>query len=242
MRKLLSRSFHAKHAAMWEGPFEFYVWLDSDAMVWGDFTAQIRADLDFQILWNEISVPSNAVEIPSWLPHFYFDPVKLRPLDPEFEWRGLAYFCAGVFACRRNAIPFERYAEIESLNRANPGLFAWGDMGMLNYLVHSLTQRGELKTGMTDLQHIPEHHGKDELKKDCAHSGWHFPQTINRPRIAHFCGRKPFLFDRKAYSRPFTIARWEHHRRHHGNIGAWLAILNEDRRVLADKVKRRLGW
>jgi hypothetical protein len=32
----------------------------------------------------------------------------------------------------------------------------------------------------------------------------------------------------------------EHHRRHHGEVGAWLAVLNEDRRILANKVKRRL--
>jgi hypothetical protein len=55
-----------------------------------------------------------------------------------------------------------------------------------------------------------------------------------------FCGEKPFLFDRKAYSRPFTIARLEHYRRHRSSFGAWLAVLNEDRRVLAGKVKRRL--
>ena len=51
------------------------------------------------------------------------------------------------------------------------------------------------------------------------------PAKIQRPRVAHFCGRKPFLFDRQCYSRPFTIARLEHHRRHHGEFGAWLAVL-----------------
>jgi hypothetical protein len=111
-------------------------------------------------------------------------------------------------------------------------------MGMLNYLVHSLVQRGELKTGMADLQHIPEHHGREELKKDCA-IGWHFPKKIARPRVAHFCGRKPFLFDRKAYSRPFTIARLEHHRRHN-ELAAWLAVLNEDRRVFTNKLRHRI--
>ena len=34
MRNLVSGSGRAKLAAMWEGPFEFYVWLDSDAIVW----------------------------------------------------------------------------------------------------------------------------------------------------------------------------------------------------------------
>lgn len=240
MRKRIARSFHVKQAAMWEGPFEFFVWIDSDAIVWGDLTTQIRTDVDFQIFWSEISMPADAKEIPSWLPHFYFDPEKLRKIDPEFDWRGHPYFCAGVYAAKRNAIPYENYCKIESLTRQEPGLFAWGDMGMLNYMVHSAAQRGELKTAMTDLQHIPDHHGRAEFEQDCAGADWHFPKVIRRPRIAHFCGRKPFLFDRGAYSRPFTIARLEHHRRLNSNFGAWLAVLNEDRRVLANKIKRRL--
>jgi len=95
-----------------------------------------------------------------------------------------------------------------------------------------------LKTGLADLQHIPDHHGSAEFERDCA--GWQFPKNIRRPRIGHFCGRKPFFMDRKAYSRPFTIARLEHHRRGHGEFGAWLAVLNEERRVLATKIKQRL--
>jgi hypothetical protein len=247
MRKLIAGGFHAKHAAMWEGPFEFYVWIDSDAIVWGDFTAEIRTDVDFQIFWSEISIPADATEIPSWLPHFYFDPVKLRQLDPDFNWRGNAYFSAGVFACRRNVIPFERYLSLEAISREVPGLFELGvggykgDMGMLNYLVHTAAQQGKLKTALADLQHIPEHQGRTEFERDCAGTGWHFPKEIRRPRVAHFCGRKPFLFDRKAYSRPFTIARLEHHRRQHGDLGAWLAVLDEERQGLASKINRRLS-
>jgi hypothetical protein len=240
MRKLIGGNYRAKLAAMWEGPFEFYVWLDSDAIVWGDFTSQVRTDLDFQIFWNGISIPPDATEVPTWVSHFYFDLEKLRHFDAGFEWRGLSYFCSGAFACRRNAIPFQEWAKVESWARQVPGLFAWGEMGMLNYVVHALAQRGELKTACSDLQHVWGHHGKAELERDCVGAGWHFPGNIARPRVAHFCGRKPFLFDRKAYSRPFTIARLEHHRRHHGNWGAWLAVLGEDLQVLADKVKRRL--
>ena len=112
-------------------------------------------------------------------------------------------------------------------------------MGMLNYLVYAMAQRGELKIAVSDLQHIGGHHGVDELKQDCANSDWHFPNRIPRPRAAHFCGRKPFLFDQNTYSRPFTIARLEHHRRRRGELGAWLAVLNEERKVLADKFQRR---
>jgi hypothetical protein len=49
------------------------------------------------------------------------------------------------------------------------------------------------------------------------------------------------LFDRKAYSRPFTIARLDHHRKRHGTPGAWLAVLQEDCQRLASKVNRRVG-
>jgi hypothetical protein len=246
MRKIIGGSFHAKHAAMWEGPFERYVWLDSDAIVWGDFTSQIRTDVDFQIFWSEISIPPDATEIPAWLPHFYFDPSKLRQLDPNFDWRGHAYFSAGVFACRRNAIPFEQYVQVDAMGRQIAGLFesglnsSRGDMGMLNYLVHAMAQRGDLRTTVSDLQHIPRHHGTAEFEQDRVGVGWRFPKRIRRPRVAHFCGRKPFLSDHRAYSRPFTIARLEHHRRHYGELGAWRAVLNEERQMLASKVKRRL--
>ena len=108
MRNLVSGNGRAKLAAMWEGPFEFYVWLDSDAIVWGDFTPQVRTDVDFQIFWSDIDIPADATEIPPWLPHFQFDPQKLRNFDPEFDWRGKAYFSAGVFACKRECYPIRK--------------------------------------------------------------------------------------------------------------------------------------
>lgn len=215
MRKELGGGFHAKQAAMWEGPFEHYVWLDSDAIVWGDITSHIRTDLDFQILWNGISIPADANKniIPEWLTHYYLNPEKLKNHDPDFDWRGHAYFSAGVYVSRRNAIDYEHYCRIKRIADADPETFAFGDMGMLNYLVHSKSQKGLIRTAVTDLQDIPDYNGSKEYEMDCACAGWKFPEKISRPRIGHFCGRKPFLHNRKAYSRPFTIARLEHHRR-----------------------------
>ena len=240
MRNLVSGNGRAKLAAMWEGPFEFYVWLDSDAIVWGDFTPQIRTDVDFQIFWSEISIPGDATEIPPWLPHFYFDPRELRRFDAEFDWRGHAYFSSGAFGCRRDVIPFAKWTELEFWGQETPALFGdFYEQPLLNYFIHSMTQRGELKIAVSDLQHISGHHGVDELKQDCADSNWHFPKKVRRPRVAHFCGRKPFLFDRQSYSRPFTIARLEHHRRQQSELGAWLMLFKEEKRVIVGKSARR---
>lgn len=240
MRKLIGFNYRAKLAAMWEGPFERYVWLDSDAIVWGDFTPLVRRDLDFQIFGGDKPIPADATEIPAWLPHYYFNPEKLSLFDPCFEWRGHAYFSAGVYACRRNVISFNRWCEIEAWNDRTPGgLFQFGDMGSLNYLVHAMTQRGEIQSACSDLQHIPGHEAIQEFEQDRAGAGWQFPAHVKRPRVAHFCGRKPFLFDRNAYSKPFTIARLAHYRLHHSEKGAWLRIIGEDWRVLRGKLSRK---
>jgi len=242
MRQLVARSFHAKHLPMWEGPFEHFVWIDADAIVWGDFTPAVRRDVDFHIFRSEKDevAPAGATEPPPWMSHFYFDPAKLKELDPDFRWQETKYFCPGVFAARRNAIPFEAYAQVVEWDKSHPGTFAWGDMGIINYLVHSRAQRGQLSIAISDLQDMWAHNGKEELVADCAGSGWDFPENIKRPRVAHFCGRKPHLFDPQAYSRPFTIARLEHFRREHGEVGAWGALLAEEAAALKEKVGARL--
>lgn len=240
MRELIGGNFRAKLAAMWEGPFEFYVWMDSDAIVWGDFTPHVRRDLDFHIFWKEAEKLASPA-VADGFKHFYFDPELLKKFDAKFSWQGNNYFCSGTFACRRDVIPFAEWAQVESWARQVPDLFAWGEMGMLNYLVHSMAQRGQIEIHSADLQHVWAHHGKEELVADCIGAGWHFPKNIHRPRVAHFCYRKPFLFDRYAYSRPFTIARLEHHRRRHSEVGTWLAILNEEGSILAGKAQRRMN-
>ena len=152
------------------------------------------------------------------------------------------YFSSGAFACRRDAIPFEKWIEAESWGKETPGLF--GDFyeqphAELFCSLDDATRRTQdCRCPICNI--FWGHHGKEELMEDSVGIDWHFPKEIRRPRVAHFCGRKPFLFDRQSYSRPFTIARLEHHRRHHGDLGAWLAVLNEDCRVLASKVKGRI--
>jgi hypothetical protein len=242
MRELCFGSQHAKLAAIWEGPFEQFVWLDADAIVWGDFTPQVRGDLDFQIFWSEISIPSDATEEPPWLGHFYFDLSKLLHFDPAFEWRGLPYFSTGTFACRRNAIPFEKWMEVSGWSRQGLGpIFRFGEQGQLEYLVHSGAQRGTLRVDWSDLQYAVRHHGREEIDCDTEGYGWRLPTRISRPRVAHFPGQKPHVLNWKHYSRAFTIARLEHHRRTKSEFGAWRAVLAEEWPIYRGKLGRRLS-
>ena len=49
MRSLCLGNYYAKLSAMWEGPFEYAVWLDSDAILWGDIRKQLDPNIDFHI-------------------------------------------------------------------------------------------------------------------------------------------------------------------------------------------------
>ena len=239
MRQMLCGSFHAKQAALFEGPFERFVWMDSDAILWGDITDQIRQDIDFQILWNEVSIKSDEKNAPPWLSHFYFNPEILSKIDPIFDWRGHPYFSAGVYAARRNVIRFEEYKKCIQWENAYPGLFAFGDMGILNYLILSKKRRGEIKVEMTDLQHIPLFHGVDEIIKDCKGYYLSFPKKIKRPRILHFCGKKPWIYDIRIFQFPYTIARLEHNKTKDNLVISFLKILWIDTRILLTKIIKR---
>ena len=240
MSQRITGSYLAKLAAMWQGPFERYVWMDSDAILWGDITEELCDDADFQIFWPEISIPADANEVPQWLPHFYFDLNGVHKFDSGFEWRGHPYFSAGVYACRRNVISYQEWVETLAWNEKFPGgVFRFGDQGLLNYLILAKGQRGEIKTTRSDLQWTRSW-GHAELDKDCAQSGWKFPEGLENTRILHFCGRKPFVFDFKSYSRPFTIARLAHYQRSHGILGAWFCILLKDANTLRGKIAGKL--
>jgi hypothetical protein len=242
MKALCCGSYYAKLSAMWEGPFEHFVWLDSDSIVWGNFTSQINFSLDFQIFWSEISIPADAAEVPGWLGHFYFDLENLLQCDPCFEWRGRPYFSTGAFAARRNAISFEKWLEVKNWERKfSNKLFQFGEQGQLEYMVHSGAQKGEMKVDWSDLQYLVRHHGQEEIDRDTAGCGWRFPKNIKRPRAVHFCGQKPHMHNWRAYSRAFTIARLEHYRKTRGELGAWLAVINEERKVMQSRLKRKVA-
>jgi hypothetical protein len=192
--------------------------------------------LDFQIFWPEVSIPVDAEEEPSWVKHFYFNLTELKKQDPNFEWRGYPYFSAGAYACCRNVISYNEWSETEQWGKKMPGLFQFGDQGILNYLVMAKSQRSEIKMDWTDLQ-WSRNFGFEKLTQDVVRLGFKFPNEVDHPVVLHFCGRKPSTLDVQCFSRPFTIARLAHHQRNQSKLGAWLSILSEDTSIAARK-----GW
>lgn len=124
--------------------------------------------------------------------------------------------------------------------RVGARIFRFGEQGQLEYMVHAKAQRAEIRVDWSDLQYAVRHHGREEIDRDTADSGWRFPTKIHRPRVAHFPGQKPHVLNFRHYSRAFTIARLEHHRKSKSELAAWSAVLAEELPIYFKKATRRL--
>jgi hypothetical protein len=246
MRELISGNTRAKLAAMWEGPFDHFVWLDSDAILWGNIIPHLDMDVDFQIFTKKISekssnpiVDEDSPEVRAFT-HYMFNPFLLKKYDSIFEWRDNDYFCAGVYAAKKNVISYFEWSEVEKWGTNSPGLFQFDDQGLMNYVIHSKIQLGKIKSSTSDLQHIISLDGRVNLKDDCISSYIRFPDFVKKPRVVHFSGKKPFLINLKFHCHPFTIARLSHHRKAHGFVVASMKILMEELNIFIIKLKNRI--
>jgi hypothetical protein len=225
---------------MWHGPFERYVYLDADAIVWGDIMTKLRwNDEDFIVFWNAPEEPAHR----SWILEYYMDVDRILMGNPDFAWENNPYFSTGAFACRRNAISKDEWVSMEEWRAREPKIFSWTrDQGILNYLVFWKAQSQGFKTGLIDLQWIPEHRGIELTKRKFPQSGFRFPDSVTDPYIMHFCGRKPDIHRLKAYSKPFSVSRYEflHRGLALGTLTATMRIALEELEVINLRVAKKI--
>jgi hypothetical protein len=213
----------SKLVAMWHGPFDRYIYLDADAIVWGDIRKKLCwNDEDFLVFWNQPTEPAHR----SWLAEYYMKIDSVLARNPEFEWMHNPYFSTGAFACRKNVISKNEWVEIEEWRKTEPDLFSWTrDQGILNYLVFWKAQMGQLKLGYRDLQWIPEHRGIEITKQKFTITRSGYPKSVKDPFIMHFCGGKPDCYRWKNYSLPFTVSRYSFHTNGRG-MSSFIAALH----------------
>ncbi len=242
LRRVMPGTTRSKFLAFWECPFETFIYLDSDALIWGDPRDQLNLEKnDFISFCHPPSNNYTAETIKRW----HFNPFKIEKLDPEYEWAHNDYFCAGAFAARRGAIRLEDYLLVEEWWQKDPGVFPMWDQGMLNYLVYKGRQSGRIQVTTSDFQYIVPDHSMAESRRSFPLSLNHPPTQINNPCIIHCSGRKPLLQNLDTFSRPFTAFRLAHYRRLYGSgfpgwIKGWIRVLTEETVVFCARVRKRL--
>jgi hypothetical protein len=173
-------------------PFEFYVWLDSDAIVWGDFTPQVRTGVDFQIFGARFQSPA-------------------MPLKSHHGWR---IFISTRSSCAdstqtsnggatRTFLLAPSHAGVKlshSKNGSNRNCGGGKHQGCLvispisrRLIILFVRWHNAVKSRARCLicSIFRDIMGRWNWNETAATEGWHFPEEIARPRVAHFCGRKP---------------------------------------------------
>jgi hypothetical protein len=218
-----------KFVAFVDGPFEKFLWLDADAIIWGD----IRQSIDlFGYHWTICGewTPTPVSEISwiearKWVDHFFFNTDLLKIADPDFDWSGRVYSSAGCFAARKGILSFDDLLRIEKLEDRFPGLFKFWDQGMVHYLLFKAMDEGRWQARVTYLQLIPNAVGKATAEKRMLD----IQRTLHNKgaHVVHFCGEKPYILNRKALSWPMTKFRLLHYQnlyRNWGSLGKFFGV------------------
>ncbi|MGA3067185.1 MAG: hypothetical protein ABSF29_10095 [Tepidisphaeraceae bacterium] len=222
-----------KMTLFWESPYERYLYLDCDTLVWGDVVAAHGGQGDWDMIIDEgdlISRPWIAnVGSEAWVNKEYFNTEKVERLSPGFAWRKYAgeFFCSGTFFGRRGAIGLEEYKEVIRLRDENPGVFPIGEMGLLNFMIFRAADQGRLKLVRRPMELVCDYY----MDRGVARERMKFeegapPRRPERAMVLHFTDPKP-LTDSRGVHEPFDYFRMEALRRISGSGSGWRIRLEE---------------
>jgi hypothetical protein len=176
----LCTGFWVKLLVHWKSPYERFLYLDSDTLVWGDLRAYAEFDqFDFIAAYrfkNEIKLQT-AEEIHRCV----FDVDIVKKWDPALDWRGQELINAGAFFARRGVFARENVIALRRLN-------CWRcyDNGVLQYLFWRALREGIPRAGGYRLQLWPA----DETSRP---EDRFLARDSHQPVIIHWITRKPKL-------------------------------------------------
>lgn len=224
-----------KMVAFWEAPYERFLWLDSDTVVWGNLLPHLKLGESWDVLvdqpWDmELQQPRRSPAPDADITRWYFDTAKVETLFPDFPWRDYAsrYFCTGFFGMRRGLFPLEEYREMLALAQGDTKLFFPGEMGFLNLMIFRALHEGRITVAETPVQAIVCDYTPEQLERRCAISRSPAEVRGGPGAVLHYTGGfKPTLRP----TRPHVVPGLEFRRRA-------LAAMHPRLRPLTDWVLR----
>jgi hypothetical protein len=236
--ELRRRSFGfgvTKLIGLWEGPFETFLSLDADTVVWGNVAGIADFDrYDFVVDTG----PSNADL--AYVTDYYYDPERLRRHFPDFDGTAHASECVnlGAFFGRRGVLDRDLYLELLDLKQRDPGVFRGGDQGVFNFMLQRAAEQGLARVAQRPLQGWPA--GRN--------AGLRFPvqdgrPVVREPTVLHWALPYKPRADDSDHSAPSLLFRLEHLRARsdRGRLprGARLRLRLEDTRFSWHARRRR---
>lgn len=208
---LKKRSFGyglTKMVAFWESPFENFLFMDADTIAWGNILKYANfKNFDFVIDRTEPSYLNDR-----GINKSFFDTEKIEKHFPNFNWQKYRYnyFITGVFFAKKGIFDLNEYVKMLDFCDRHPGIFKFGEQGLLNFLIFQGVDRGKFRVKNEDMQFF----GSDfinnyQLKK-------RFGLSKNKPivknndaTVIHWAGgiNSPLLARTEVYNQPMTFFR-----------------------------------
>ena len=176
----LCTGFWVKLLVFWKSPYERFLYLDADTLVWGDVREYAEFDrYDFIAGFNFAT--RRAFQDAAEVQRFVYDVEFVKTLAPALDWRGNVLANNGVFFARRGVFPAATLIELRQLN-------CWRnyEQGVTNYLRWRALGEGSPRMGGRNLQLCP-------AEPTYAPEDRFLPRGWRQPFIVHWIGKKPVI-------------------------------------------------
>ncbi len=197
-------------AAFTESPFEKFLYLDSDAVLWGNILKHINLDTaDF--IHNEPHEPYTD----KIYREQYFVAENLFKHTEEFDWKDCHFFNSGVFVARKNMFDKKEFEDIISLwksDRVVKGqrlIFPLDPQSVLNVLVFRNQKKGTIKVNEAHMQTVVSVMPTTDLEKMFTYSKGE--PVVAKDTIIHWAGLKPTITNKgNVFVSPEIYFRTQH--------------------------------
>lgn len=169
--------FWVKLLVFWAIPYERFLYLDADTLVWGDIRAYAEFDKYDFIAAYHFTNP-HVVQTPE---ECTFDMDVIAKLYPALNWRGQIDANNGAFFARRGVFSEENLVKLRKME-------CWKcyENGLVNYLRWRAANEGTPRMGGHQLQLFPANSAMSPQDR-------FLPRDCQRPAIIHWITQKPRL-------------------------------------------------
>jgi hypothetical protein len=176
----LFSGFWVKLIAFWKSPYERFLLVDADTLIWGDVRSYAELDrFDFIAVYRFTNEAK--LETVEEVQRSSFDVEVIKKFDPALDWRGLEAPPSGAFFARRGVFSKEYLMTLRRLN-------CWRcyDNGLLHYLLWRAAREGNPRTTGFRFHLFPADHTSPPNDR-------FLPRDCQRPAIIHWITKKPKL-------------------------------------------------
>ncbi|MCX7649274.1 MAG: glycosyltransferase [Flavobacteriales bacterium] len=190
--------------ALFESPFEKFIYLDADTLFWGDISPRVKTILESHDFIGNTPHEDYSDFI---LKTQYFDFERIFHEAPAFSWQGHHYFNSGVMAGRRNVLDLDLFIYLHKLWKKDPKLI-FEIQGVVNFIVFYMKSKGTLRVGETLLQEVVAVRTTQDLQSEYAFEEGR--PVVKKDVVLHYAGLKPMIKSYKGYLKPVVYFRMKH--------------------------------